>query len=606
MAKFKTIGSQQSSTDFTTLSSFNLSTDVNARKKSYDAFQTNANLRQLTDQDRSAGVRVYSSLPEQDIRTTLSRKEGYAIPPAERYKTRERVIASKAHYIADSSGNFDPNAPVGVTMLTTCTPNLRRKPSGVPENPQDYKDFVKADGNLNDDAFRAEMKKVWTRYFFAANEEAKRTGKKVDIITPLIGAGAYLEDLPPSERQQAKRIIAETMIEAANSPSFQNIDEIHLSIPNGARGETDDFKLIEDVMSKSTSQKSITLSDTDMLTLGRQRVQSGKEITICNPGSDHVPGGGAYDDRDKPLKNGGHAYNQGKGADPNHPGKFNGHPKALEEQLGQVSNFLYIQNKDQNPQHFDFVKIPQSVVTSSAKPPAPPHQQIPPPLTPHHSPPPSTSKWGAVKTQHTQSPIGSTPSVDSLKESAPLQSNAKLPVQVIENQLRQGSIPLIEAGKTALDECMQSFDSNKRKEAADLIVKYAVKHVLGNLDTNVKVSMVDNRRAHTAGHDATAMKIQFNSDAEAQLFAKKLLNEYGVHSLTSGQGIMKRAQNGAIYLTKGDLEKIAAHSKITAIPGSGATAYKVMAASFEQAKTKDINATTESTNSNVFRGPGLH
>lgn len=395
MAKFKTIGTQPRNTNLTNLPSFNLGTNVRTRKQSYDAFQTDSKLQQLTAQDRKAGVRVYSSLPEQDISATLSRKDGYAIPPSERHKTRERVIASKAHYIANSSGDFHPQNPVSATMLTSCAPNLR-KSNNIPENPNDYKSFIKSNGNLNADAYREEMKKVWTRFFFAANEEAKRTGKRIDVITPLAGGGAYLDGLPPAEKEKAKRIIAETMIEAANNPSFQNIGEIHLSIPNQPDGsDSPDFALIEDVMSKSTSQKSVTLSNTDMLTLGRHMTQSGKEIAICNPGSDHVPGGGAYNDRGRKLSNGSHSYDRQRGASPNNPGEFNSHPKALEEQLGQVSNFLYVQNKDQNPSHFDFVKIPSTILSTPA--PAQPKAAVASPVTSPNIPTARATSTSSIK-----------------------------------------------------------------------------------------------------------------------------------------------------------------------------------------------------------------
>ena len=340
------------------LNPFTLQTSVDAREQAYLAFQKDPALQALTEKDRLAGTRVYTNLPMATIAPTLSRRAGYAISPDERHHTKERVIASQAHYIANSSGDFHPDEPVAATMLTSCAPNLRKG-----ENPGDLNAFTH-NGQLNEDSYRTEMQKVWTRFFHAANEEAKAKQIKTDVLTPLAGGGAYLDSLSDADKVIAKAIIAETMIAAANTPGFDNIAAVHLSIPNGRdEKESRDFALIEGIMKRtSASEKTITLSNTEMLTLGKELSETGADISICNPGSDHVPGGGAYNDRGDRRLNGSNGYKENEGATPEHPGSFNRIPTALEEQLGQVSNFLYVQNKDQNMKSFTFVPINQRIL----------------------------------------------------------------------------------------------------------------------------------------------------------------------------------------------------------------------------------------------------
>ena len=73
----------------------------------------------------------------------------------------------------------------------------------------------------------------------------------------------------------------------------------------------------------SASEKTITLSNTEMLTLGKELSETGADISICNPCSDHVPGGGAYNDRGDRRLNGSNGYKENEGATPEHPGSFN-------------------------------------------------------------------------------------------------------------------------------------------------------------------------------------------------------------------------------------------------------------------------------------------
>lgn len=213
----------------------------------------------------------------------------------------------------------------------------------------------------------------------------------------------------------------------------------------------------------------------------------------------------------------------------------------------------------------------------------------------HHATSPSASKWGKMKsTAATGDLAPPTPSTLAPHKAgclAPTSSdlnNSELSLALIEASLQKGKIPMISQTTTALDKHVVSDNLSSLTTVADLITKYSIKNIMGNLDTNVAVTMVDNNRAHSPGHDSTAMKIQFKSDAEARDFAQKLLKEHGIHSLTFGAGVMKNPQNGAIYLTKDDMEKIAGHSGLTKTVNSGPIAYQALATAYEHSKAPAV------------------
>lgn len=222
-------------------------------------------------------------------------------------------------------------------------------------------------------------------------------------------------------------------------------------------------------------------------------------------------------------------------------------------------------------------KGPQKTSTLSkpatTQPPAQPAQPAAPAATGTAGPSTSAAKWSKLKAESEKEPC--------FKLSAPSASNAGLSLPQVEQSLRRGTIPLIDSGKTALDALILGGDAKAKQQCADLITKYSVKNVMQDLNVNVSVSMVDNIRSKNPGHDSTAMKIQFSSDAEAKAFAEKLMKEHGICSLTFGPGTMKSPQNGAVYLTKQDLEKIAAHSELTKT-NTGAISYQVLAAAHQK------------------------
>ena len=205
--------------------------------------------------------------------------------------------------------------------------------------------------------------------------------------------------------------------------------------------------------------------------------------------------------------------------------------------------------------------------------------------------PPLVSKWSKIRPAIEASDHAAAPPTKAscFTKSGPRASNSGLSLQHVEQCLQRGIIPIIHEGKTALDDHLLSENPSRLKTSANLLTRYSVKDIMGDLNTIVTVTMVDNTRSNIPRHDSTAMKIQFGSDAEAKIFSQKLLKEHGIHSLTFGQGVMKSPQNGAIYLTKEDLEKITAHSALTQTVGSGSIAYQVMANSHEKSKTYEID-----------------
>lgn len=182
-----------------------------------------------------------------------------------------------------------------------------------------------------------------------------------------------------------------------------------------------------------------------------------------------------------------------------------------------------------------------------------------PPLVPV-APVPAHNKWSYFKQQAEQEKQLLTSTVGEA-----------LTVSDIGNNLAKG----INLAKSSSQTQLDYFIHNKvqERQAADLLAMYAVKNVMGNLATQVNITMVDNSRSGQTGHDKHALKIQFNSQVEAEHFAEKLLREQGIHSLTYGKDVMKTAQKGAIYLTAQDLEKIAKNSKLAVQEGTGIKAY---------------------------------
>lgn len=155
----------------------------------------------------------------------------------------------------------------------------------------------------------------------------------------------------------------------------------------------------------------------------------------------------------------------------------------------------------------------------------------------------------------------------------------------MEQSLQKGIVPLVSDKETVLDGCL-NLGINK-KDAAQLLAAYSVKSAMSNLNAQVKVQMVSNTRANVKGHDPQAMKITFNSQQEAQEFCERLYKEHGIHSLTRGPGKMKSPQNGSVFLTKQDLDKLAQHAQLSK-SNVGKLAFDALANSFSQAKQDKV------------------
>lgn len=136
----------------------------------------------------------------------------------------------------------------------------------------------------------------------------------------------------------------------------------------------------------------------------------------------------------------------------------------------------------------------------------------------------------------------------------------------LKDALHQQKIPMVSGGKTIFDHYLASSTSDKTKiEATHLLTSHAIKSVMGDLNTQSQMTIVDNigKSTPTVKHDPQAIKIRFNSTEEAQAFAKKL-SEQGIHSHTF-PGQMKTPQGkdkNCIFLTQRDLEKITENSKL--------------------------------------------
>ena len=173
-------------------------------------------------------------------------------------------------------------------------------------------------------------------------------------------------------------------------------------------------------------------------------------------------------------------------------------------------------------------------------------------------------------------PISTPPSIDNIK-----------------TMLEKGKSPTTSDGIFMLEIVMSSGQGEMKEKASDLLATSAIRNVMGNLILPVGVKMVDNNRAGMPTHGDHAMKVTFNSSKEAQDFADRLYDAYGVHSHTLGNQ-PKTVQNCSIFLTKDDLETITQASKIVSAGGMGKCAYEVKVDSFERSKQgKQIESNAE-------------
>jgi|GEM_PF-3589286 len=343
---------------------FNITDNRAFRETCYEKFKSDKKARAITAEDRRDGLRVYvdntgyrAVIDSKVLKMSLSRRAGHTIRHDQRWRTKHRVIASQASYPGTTAGeHFSTRDLLRTTTLTSCAPNLRKRYRRTDsENPGDTRKCLYSDGTLNIDAYREEMRGVWFRFLHAANEEAKLNGTKTCVVTPLVGGRAYLEGyLSPKDIERAKYVIIESLYEVASMRCeddfkyFKKIKEIFLCLPNSKDGSiSDDYKKASEVISRQgylpDLHVPLTVVNCDLLEMGKALQDNVKRtVTLINPGNDHVPGGGAYNDRPK------RGATRDSASDNDSPGPLNLKPNALEEQLAVLGNFLYTQNLDQN------------------------------------------------------------------------------------------------------------------------------------------------------------------------------------------------------------------------------------------------------------------
>jgi hypothetical protein len=258
-----------------------------------------------------------------------------------------------------------------------------------------------------------------------------------------------------------------------------------------------------------------------------------------------------------------------------------GNPHAM-SQGAYVESQLQIMEKEP----FDRLKLtPLKKATAPQQTQSAPYQPEPPKPTK-----PLEEKWSNLHKQHNHEPplALAPPTFDTPYKARTKQLNEGevISFETVKDNLQKGVILVRTPTQNHVETFLIDKDPQKQIQAANLIAIHSVKSVMGNLATQVQIDMVDNRLAgvkHPIKHDDQAMKVQFKSQEEASAFSEKLFKEHGVQSYTF-PGKSKTPQNGAIYLTRDDLDKIAHNSKIVNGVAAGELAYLVKAKDFEQSK----------------------
>lgn len=304
-------------------------------------------------------VRVYTTgALDQTLLMSLGRRSGYAMNARQCSQTKRRAICSSAQLLSASQDLVIP-----VNVATVVAPNLRRSPDY--RNELEEVAFISKD-RLNQQAYYEAMFTTWSLALKGLSEQARVDGVNSIVVTPLLGGGAYLAGQSTAVKQQAIRQNVQAMIDAYNANQFDNVPEIQLCIPMAiVSDDFDPYGYLQQIKNEFTTLKGghLTLSQSDMFELIEQTQRSSEhqncKIAIVNPSSDRVPGGGCYDDRSdrrRGYQPDRHAYCQF-----NQAAAINLTPMALEEQLGQVTDFMYSQCADMNPQFSTRQIIPVTV-----------------------------------------------------------------------------------------------------------------------------------------------------------------------------------------------------------------------------------------------------
>ncbi|MDF1797309.1 MAG: hypothetical protein P1U63_12305 [Coxiellaceae bacterium] len=327
------------------------------RKSGYDYFkQAYAASGGHTEQ---ASVKVYAldDMGSGVLLRGLDRSSGYRLENNLRSETKKRVICSSARLYKDEA------TILPVSIVSVVAPNLRKNTPGQYDSPSDARQFMTGKG-LNQPAYYAAMYSAWALSFHALSQQAKGNDKRSIVVTPLLGGGAFLAGHPLKVRNVAIALNVIAMIKAYNAQPRPELPELHLCLPKmNASDPEGAFEYIQTILHELPPCKGrLVISQSDVFDLTYQTyAQDGFDadeynVALVNPSSDHVPGGGCYAER-KTSHFGRPSYSHRDAVATNRPGTFNPRPMALEEQLGQVTSFMYSQCASMNPEHLRFSVI---------------------------------------------------------------------------------------------------------------------------------------------------------------------------------------------------------------------------------------------------------
>ncbi len=305
-----------------------------------------------------ATVKVYScdDLTKGSLLMGLDRASGYAMNNKQRSDTKKRVICSSAQLFQDE------HTILPISVVTVAAPNLRKSAGasllasvgGGYDSPFDGAAFVK-DDSLNEPAYFRAMLSGWALSFYALNQQARSNCKNSIVVTPLLGGGAFLAGQPIEVKHAAFKQNVLAMITAYNAQPQPYLPELHLCLPKMDAGDRNSaFAYIQSILPELPKLKGrLVISQSDLFALTFQTYASegfdsdSMDVAIVNPASDHVPGGGCYNERHTSFDSVGR----------NRPAAFNGGPMALEEQLAHVTTLMYSQCASMNPDHLCFSSI---------------------------------------------------------------------------------------------------------------------------------------------------------------------------------------------------------------------------------------------------------
>ncbi|MDF1761719.1 MAG: hypothetical protein P1U40_14390 [Coxiellaceae bacterium] len=332
--------------------------NIHWRRRGYDYFR--AAYATTDGYPEQTTVKVYScdDLTKGSLLMGLDRASGYAMNNKQRSDTKKRVICSTAQLFQDE------HTILPISVVTVAAPNLRKSTGagavllasvgGGYDSPYDGAAFVKGE-SLNEPAYFRAMLSGWALSFHALNQQARSNRKSSIVVTPLLGGGAFLAGQPIEVKHAAFKQNILAMITAYNAQPQPYLPELHLCLPKMDAGDRNSaFAYIQSILPELPKLNGrLVISQSDLFELTFQTYASegfdsdSMDVAIVNPASDHVPGGGCYNER--------HAGFDSVGR--NQPAVFNSGPMALEEQLAHVTTLMYSQCASMNPDHLRFSAI---------------------------------------------------------------------------------------------------------------------------------------------------------------------------------------------------------------------------------------------------------